>query len=95
MLTIIRDWLSEDKDAAELKDIDDIRRRLYVLIYHAVYVGKSSNKAHLNTTYLTNNREDLARHSGQLPFSLPPNAASAHAMHTSFRLALITERAGK
>ena len=48
MLTIIRDWLSEDKDAAELKDIEDIRRRLYVLIYHAVYVGKSSNKAHLN-----------------------------------------------
>jgi len=48
MLTIIRDWQSEDKDAEDLKDIDDIRRRLYVLIYHAIYVNKSSDKAHLN-----------------------------------------------
>ena len=48
MLTIIRDWQGEDKDAPDLKDIDDIRRRLYVLIYHAVYLNKSSNKAHLN-----------------------------------------------
>ncbi len=48
MLTIIRDWQGEDKDAADLRDIDDIRRRLYVLIYHAVYLNKSSNKAHLN-----------------------------------------------
>lgn len=44
----VRDLQSEDKDAADLKDIDDIRRRLYVLIYHAVYQNKSSNKAHLN-----------------------------------------------
>jgi hypothetical protein len=48
MLTIIRDWQSEDKDATDLKDIDDIRRRLYVLIYHAVYLYKSSDKAHFN-----------------------------------------------
>jgi NAD-dependent SIR2 family protein deacetylase len=48
MLTIIRDWQGEDKDAADLKDVDDIRRRLYVLIYHAVYFNKSSSKAHLN-----------------------------------------------
>lgn len=48
MLTIIRDWQSEDEEAADLKDIDDIRRRLYVLIYHAVYLYKSSDKGHLN-----------------------------------------------
>jgi hypothetical protein len=40
MLTLIRDWQGEDKDAPDLKDIDDIRRRLYVLIYHAVYLNK-------------------------------------------------------
>jgi hypothetical protein len=48
MLTIIRDWQGENKDAPDLRDVDDIRRRLYVLIYHAVYLNKSSNSAHLN-----------------------------------------------
>lgn len=48
MLTIIRDWQGEDKGAEKLKNIDDIKRRLYVLIYHAVYLYKSSNKQHLN-----------------------------------------------
>lgn len=48
MLTIIRDWQKEDTDAPDLRNVDDIRRRLYVLIYHAVYLNKSSNKAHLN-----------------------------------------------
>jgi hypothetical protein len=49
MLTILRDWQREPSvkqlDAAEL---DDIRRRLYVLIYHAVYENKSSDKGFLN-----------------------------------------------
>jgi hypothetical protein len=48
MLTIIRDWQSEDKEAADLKDVDDIRRRLYILIYHAVYLDKSSKQGHFN-----------------------------------------------
>src|ERR1039457_2867906 len=48
MLTLIRDWQNEDTDAPDLRPVDDIRRRLYVLIYHAVYLNKSSNKAHLN-----------------------------------------------
>jgi len=33
----MRDWKGEDPDASELKEFDDILRRLYVLIYHAVY----------------------------------------------------------
>lgn len=49
MLTILRDWQRETSvkqlDAGEL---EDIRRRLYVLIYHAVYQNKSSDKGFLN-----------------------------------------------
>ncbi len=48
MLTILRDWKREKPDAADLKEFDDMLRRLYVLIYHAVYVSKSSSAKHLN-----------------------------------------------
>ena len=48
MLTILRDWKREKPDAPELAEFDDMLRRLYVLIYHAVYMSKSSSAKHLN-----------------------------------------------
>jgi hypothetical protein len=48
MLTLLRDWKREAPDAADLRDFDDMLRRLYVLIYHAVYINKSSSAKHLN-----------------------------------------------
>jgi hypothetical protein len=48
MLTILRDWKREKPDAADLQEFDDMLRRLYILIYHAVYVSKSSSAEHLN-----------------------------------------------
>lgn len=49
MLTVLRDWEGESSvKSPDPKETDDIRRRLYVLIYRAVFVGKSSRAKHLN-----------------------------------------------
>src|SRR6266576_311870 len=50
MLTILRDWEQEECLASRPnKDmLHDFRKRLYVLIYNSVYMGKSSRSAHLN-----------------------------------------------
>jgi len=49
MLTIMRDWKREKPDADDLREFDDMLRRLYILIYHAVYINKSSSAKHLNS----------------------------------------------
>lgn len=56
MLTLLRDWKKEDADAADLAEIDDTRRRLYILIYNAVYVAKTTNVRHLNSMIEALNR---------------------------------------
>src|SRR5712664_2079618 len=49
MLTILRDWQREASvKQLDTGELDDIRRRLYELIYHAVYENKSSDKGFLN-----------------------------------------------
>jgi len=50
MLTILRDWEQEECLAARPDKgmLHDFRTRLYVLIYNAVFAGKSSKSAHLN-----------------------------------------------
>lgn len=50
MLTVLRDWEQEqglaNRPSREM--LQDFRRRLYLLIYHAVFEGKSSRGGHLN-----------------------------------------------
>lgn len=48
MLTIMRDWQGEAKEAPNSDEFHEMRRRLFVLIYQAVYQNKSSDKGHLN-----------------------------------------------
>jgi hypothetical protein len=59
MLTILRDWEQEHSigrrpDNAEL---DDFRRRLYLVIFAAVFQGKSSRAQHLNPLIETSKRK--------------------------------------
>jgi hypothetical protein len=49
MLTAIRDWDGEPLDEGKKpRDVAALRRKLFVLIYKAVFEGKSSKAAHLN-----------------------------------------------
>jgi len=50
MLTLLRDWELEPslQTRPTRAEFEDFRRRLYVLIYYAVYSGKSSRGEHLN-----------------------------------------------
>lgn len=50
MLTALRDWEKEENVPEEKRppDVEEMRRKLYVLIYKAVFEGKSSRPEHLN-----------------------------------------------
>jgi len=50
MLTILKDWELEPQvpNEAKPKNVENFRRGLKVLIYNAVFEGKSSNGKHLN-----------------------------------------------
>lgn len=50
MLTILRDWEREADLPARpsREELEDFKRRLYVLIYNAVFEGKSTKAMHLN-----------------------------------------------
>lgn len=50
MLTLLRDWEQEVglQNRPSKDEFSDFRRRLYVLIYHAVFAGKSPRGRHLN-----------------------------------------------
>lgn len=48
MLTILRDWEQEEGCPKPKEDFHDFRRQLYVLVYKAVFEGKSSKGKHLN-----------------------------------------------
>lgn len=50
MLTLIRDWeeMDDPPQIVAETDLSTLRTQLYVLIYRAVYRGKSSRAAHLN-----------------------------------------------
>lgn len=50
MLTFIQDWEREGRieNRPARGDCEDLKRRLYILIYNAVFEGKSSQSRHLN-----------------------------------------------